>query len=234
MRKLLITFGFFLLGSLIAVEADGPAMSYEQKPLPEGPLLKKAPDYFAWQMTYAYTAPRTNSNSSSAPPGIPIGSHLPKMLSYTQTKPIWHAVYVDRSDVKTEAWSDGTNRFEVGAKESDVTPISNTQPGGPEAARSYFNGGVDFPDVDWISRNNYLGTQKGTPFWVFQAGGVMVWIDSTTQFPARWQKNDEVRTFQILPDPSEPLALPTKILALSRGLKDLNRLSHAVPPPPSP
>ncbi len=234
----------FLFVSLLLLLVSGafaadPAGEYDPTPLPSGPLLKKMPNYAVWQVTYVFEvakapAPPAGDATVAVPPGeaakAPV-SHLPKLLTITQTKPFWHAVAVDLSGEKHETWSDGTVRYEVGATESEILPISNSVPGNEVRVRNYFGTKGDFPDMDWISAKTYLGTQKGTAFWVFEGPeGMMAWIDSGTLNPVRWKKGSETRTFQILPEPTSRLVLPPKVARLSEAIKRLEALSRSAPP----
>ena len=231
---LFVSMLLLLVSRAFAADAEG---EYDPKPLPSGPLLKKMPNYAAWQVIYVFEVAKASASPTgdgATPPGdaakAPV-SHLPKLLTITQTKPVWHAVAVDLSGEKRETWSDGTVRYEVGATDSEILPISNSVPGNEVRVRNYFGTKGDFPDMDWISAKTYLGTQKGTAFWVFKGPeGMMAWIDSGTLNPVRWKKGAETRTFQILPEPTSPLVLPPRVARLSEAIKRLDVLSRSAPP----
>lgn len=234
MKRTRLTCGVLFWGICISAAAD-PETTYEQTPLPPGPIIKQAPAYSQWQISFSY-ASRTpdqgsaSSASAASDPANAPGSHLPRLLTVTRTKPQWHTMLVDVSGVKKEAWFDGSMLFAVGQKDSSVVPINMSSPRGRDELMDY-SPGHDFPDVDWVSRNNYLGTQDGKT-WVFKYGpeGPTVWVDSTTHYPFRWQKGLETRTIQFLDPPTEQLKLPANVADVAADLRRLNELSRVAPP----
>ncbi len=228
MKRIPLVLCAFFLGAVTAALAAAPALSYEKKPLPPGPVLNRAPDYSSWRMVYSFANPVGTSSSSnpSGPAGVP-DPHLPKALTVTQTKPLWHAVLVDVGGEKQETWFDGATRFEQ-VSPSQIIPISNNH--GKQTGK-FLSGREDFPDVDWVSPNTYLGTEKDTGYWIFQEtpDGAMVWIDSVTHYPVRWTKGNQIRTFEFLSPPTDPLTLPPAVARISQALKRLDALSRLAP-----
>jgi len=235
MKKIALIMVALSFGHLANIAAQ-PAPAYEQIPLPPGPILGKAPGFSAWRIVYSFANPGVDpsgSQSSSNAGGTPKAQdpHLPKTFTMTHTSPLWHAVLVDISDIKTETWYDGTTRFEQGTGSSNLIPISNGGAGG-QTLKFYFRSGEEFPDVAWVSPSNYLGTEKGTGYWVFQqdVGGATLWVNSTTHYPVRWKKDGETRDFQFLPEPTASLTLPPNIVGISKALKHLDAVSRTAPP----
>jgi hypothetical protein len=231
MKRNPLFFGALWLGALTGIVLADPDASYDAKPLPPGPIVIPAPDFASWQITYDYGSDKTGQGSTTSSADDPANSPtgLPKMITMTRTRPLWHAVLVDMAGNKKETWYDGTTRFQVVG--SQVIP-SNAMSTHSMAFKDYFGGDADFPDIAWVSADNYLGTQKGTVYWVFREGpdGAMVWIDSSTHYPARWQQGTEVRTFQFLSPPTSSLVLPSNVAKMAQTMDALNRLSHAAPP----
>jgi hypothetical protein len=235
MKRIRLICGALFFGICANAAAD-PEATYEQVPLPSGPIIKRAPDFSEWKITFVYAPPPSPQGGALSQPTAPYaanlpGSHLPRLLTVTRTKPRWHSILVDVSGVKSELWFDGSMRFEVGQKDTDVLPIAAFDPGFSAGLLDY-SSGHDFPDVGWVSPSKYLGRQKGTTLWVFQDGpdGAMVWVDSNTHYPVRWQKLGETRTIQFVDPPTELLTLPPNIANLASGLKKLDELSRAAPP----
>jgi hypothetical protein len=234
MKKIALIVVALSFGHLADVAAQSTP-AYEQTPLPPGPILGKVADFSAWQIVYSYASsgvgpggsPSSNAGGLSKAPN----PHLPKTFTMTHTRSLWHAVLVDISDTKNETWYDGTTRFEQGTASSKLIPISNGGLGG-QTLKFYFRNGEEFPDVEWVSPSNYLGTEKGTGYWVFQQGaeGPTLWVNSTTHYPVRWQKDGETRDFQFLPEPTASLTLPPNIVGISKALKHLDDVSHVAPP----
>ena len=231
---LLILVALFFGRILTPLVAD-PSSSYDPAPLPPGPILANVPDFSAWRIDYSYASQGAGPNgSASSNAGIsptPTNSHLPKTLSITHTKPLWHAVMVDLSGAKNETWYDGTTRYEQASDPSKFIPISNGNPDA-HALKSYFTRGQEFPDVEWVSPGTYLGTEKASGFWVFQqpGEGAMLWVNPATRFPVRWTKGGETRVFEVLPTPTGLLTLPPSVARISQALKHLDDLSRVAPP----
>ncbi|HEX4086238.1 MAG TPA: hypothetical protein VHY22_15080 [Chthoniobacteraceae bacterium] len=208
-----------------SADQKAPAV-YEQSPLPSGPLVARAPDFSKWEIDYYNSAiPASSGNQAGGQPG----SDAPKSVTVTRTKPLWHAVLLRGDGSKSEEWYDGVCKYEVGP-DSKVTPISNFNPGYHNAYLDYSNS--DFPDMEFVSRNTYLGLQKGTSDWVFQSGtdGPKAWIDSTTRLPVRWQQGSEVRVIKFLQPPAQPLVLPKNIAPLSAAIKKVKEETSVAPP----
>jgi hypothetical protein len=221
-----------LLGAVASFGQEKP--SYEQKPLPPGPILDRAPLFSTWQIAFVYgsQSDKGGGSGASTPPSSANapGSTLPRLLTVTRTTPQWHAVLLDVSGNKREVWYNGSVRFTMGPKDSDVGVSVKDAPGFSDPLLDY-NSGPDFPDVEWVSPDKYLGMERGTPDWVFQDGpnGAMVWIDSTTHFPVQWQRGGETRTIQFLAPPSGQLVLPDKLQALATGIKHIQDLENVRP-----
>lgn len=232
--KSLLTILLVLLG-FGAAAAGQTAVTYDPTPLPNGPLVRRAPDFSKWQIDFYYTRASDKGGKASAPapnlkdPAVLANMTQPKQLTVTRTKPLWHAVLLLANGSRRESWFDGAYRYEVHPENHSVVPIAQFNPGYNPAFLDYSSS--DFPDIDWVSPQTYLGTQSGTIYWVFKQGDddTMAWIDLTTRLPARWQNANEIRVFKFLPPPTEPLQLPPDVAALSAGLKRLQELSSMVP-----
>ena len=161
------TIALLLFGIAGSLAADRPPL--DPKPLPPGPILSKAPDFSSWQITFTYSPPGQNGSAASATSKGPTGpgSTLPVLLTVTRTKPEWHAALTDASGNKKEVWYNGDVRFVVGPKPKDLYVIGALEPGYSNPYLEY-GSGPDFPDMNWVSPQTYLGTQTGTTLWVFQ------------------------------------------------------------------
>ena len=230
------------LAAAVSLAAAEPPPVYEKTPLPTGPLINRAPDFSQWQIAFSYAKSAKSAAGAAGAAGAPDAAaapagaeptakpHIPKEVTVTRTKPRWHAELVYQDGKKMESWCDGLMRYEVGPEPGMVMPIAEFNPGYNPAFLEYST--ADFPDVDWVSPATYLGTLKDTPYWVFQQGegGAMVWIDSTTRFPVRWQRAFETRVFKFLAPPTELLTLPGNVAKISEDLRRIRQLSNQVPP----
>jgi len=231
MKRIILTSFVLMCGAIVGRGAE-PVLDLEKTPLPPGPILNQAPAFAEWQITYFYGNPaRGNSpppsTGSGKPPPDP---NLPKLFTMTRTKPLWRAVFVNMGGQRSELLWDGEFRFTIGPKDTDVT---YTAPGIGISGLDHYSSQGDFPDVGWVSVDNYLGVQKGTTFWVFQQGpdGPMAWIDFNTHFPVRWQSpTGEVRTYQFHDPPTELLVVPPYVAGISRDLHHMKQVEYSSPP----
>ena len=164
---------------------------------------------------------------------------MPRRVTVTLTRPIWHAEVFDEAGRKSDCWFDGIVPFlqSHGQPEPMVAPQEGFDD--PSIKRHYTIPAFlnctesDFPDVEWVSAKTYLGSQKSesADYLIFQQseGGAKVWIDSATRFPVLWQNGGETRRFQFFPPPTKSLVLPAEITQLSKAIKYLRKISTNVP-----
>lgn len=204
---------------------------YIKTPLPPGPILATPPDFAKWQILFTYAPASASGNGGSSadsftPP--PAGSLLPKSVTVTRTKPLWEAVLVDGRDQVTTCIFDGFVSF-LQSPGNVAAPI--TDPVHTPLPRMLDLSHRNFLDMDWVSTSTYLGTEKSTSYLVFQEGpaGTMVWIDGSTHLPVRWQRGDQVRTYQFLSAPEQPLQLPEDIAKLSLQWRHIRDVTSHLP-----
>jgi hypothetical protein len=232
MKRLLLIGGLFFAGLSASLAVD-PA-SLDQTPLPAGRLINRAPDFAKWEITFSY--PKDNKASgttSTTPPPVPGAVNIgrPQSLIITQTRPLWHGVLIDEFKNKTDAWYDGAVPYITGPLQTKAVVMYMNTPG-LQMPKFLNYRGNDFPDVDWVSAQTYLGTEKVTSYWVFQNGptGPTLWINSTTRYPVRWQSGPETRTFRFLDPPDGLLELPPDIAQLSKQQAFIRGVaSHTIP-----
>jgi hypothetical protein len=219
MKKLLHLCGS--LGVLGFCLGDPSAQAQDFPPLPSGPLLQKMADYSAVQITYSYPeAPAKPAPGGWGPPGPDRSPTSPiRQLTLTRTKPIWHALRIDIYGNTMGEWYTGRHDFyeAVGFPEPllhDPSPSQINAQGLPDFRR------VDFPDMDWVSSQTYAGVESvgGRQCLIFKKNNMTAWIDLESRLPVQWQQGGEIRTFQQLPPPTEPLVLPPKIAKIAAAL----------------
>lgn len=211
------------LGVLSLCLGDLDAQTQGPPPLPPGPLLQKMADYSAMQITYSRPDDQAKlAASAKAPPPAP--TFFPtvpiRKLTLTRTKPIWHAVRVDIYGNSVGKWYDGAEYFYEVAGISQPLYCDTKVDGFRSAAVPDFSR-CDFPDMDWVSPQTYVGVEAmgAGKCLVFKKGDMTAWIDLESRFPVQWKQGVETRTFQQLAPPTEPLVLPLKIAALAAALK---------------
>ncbi|MGA3171688.1 MAG: hypothetical protein ABSE62_11830 [Chthoniobacteraceae bacterium] len=213
----------FSLGLPITLTAADPAggVSVVQGPLPDGPLLKRAPDNSQWRVIFTY-----------GPGPIPAGTNLVLEADVIKTKPFWNATVIMSDSTTIECWGDGNQRYEITPtrpahifKETiDVeTGVDYT----PESPFVYCYDKTDFPDFDWVSAKTFIGYDKSRTYLVFQQSpqsAEFAWIDEKTRLPVLWQKDKEVRQFIYGATPTTRLVLPPNV----QKVADIDAQIHRV------
>lgn len=225
-----------LLGfTVISALAADPAIT--QEPLPPGFLLRRIPDFSSWRISFTYTQDKAKPAEEKQPDyppnaetyGLPFA---PRSITITRTKPRWLVVIQDVKGNTMEQCSDGLSEFVSGSTLPEALLVPRTpMVSGPENLTDY--GRVDFPNLEWISKETYMGTQTNNErtYLVFTKGDMTAWIDSASRLPVLWKQGGETRTFEQLPSPSKMVDLPPQAAALAEAIKkDLERLKRPGPP----
>jgi hypothetical protein len=248
MKALILLLGATLCGSVVMgqqpaapagsqIVANQPAPA--KPPLPSGPLLRRQANYSKWQILYNYPEAKVKANaggkqkSPSDVHGADL-SEMPRSITITRTRPLWHAVTVFLSGNILEQGGDPDCNLVLpggnGAAFSAPTDADGHLLGFADFSK------VDYPDMDWISPQTYVGEQViagGISCLVFQNGSVdpiTVWVNKETRFPVLWKQGEVTRTFQQLPPPDRPLEFSPGLNKLFQGIKkDLARFKRAVP-----
>jgi hypothetical protein len=204
-----------MVGSLVASAAGAePSLDLESTPLPSGPLVNRVSNNSQWTILFSYEE-QTPPNNSGSPTSGKAGGR-PQTIAVTETRPIWHGLQTNQDGQKTDCWFDGYMYFITGFQ--GIPAALDMSVRGAMLPRFFDRiARNQFPDFDWVSPTTYIGTQKGTTYWVFRNGsGTTAWVDFNSRNPARWQSGGEVRTFQFSPSPSEKLGLPPDVAKLSK------------------
>lgn len=215
--------------------AKNPRSEEVQKvPLIGDPLAKRAPDFAAWTITFDYPAgSQKKAKTSTAMPGQ-ITSIVVTKSKDTYCEQIH---YEDQS--QREIWivkdllvqPDGSGRL-------CLYPIGSMNAGGggesgPDEIVNadgilVFNK-TDFPDLQWLSKENFIGLKKtkaganlvfeGITSTCFAATGVTgssvtVLVDSQSRLPYEISCKEWTMHFEFGPAPENRLALPPAVQAL--------------------
>jgi hypothetical protein len=227
-------------------------------PLPPGPILPQLPDMCAWQILFSYSNGPTGTSNAGKP--TPETEGLPRMVTITQTKPLWHSIIVTMDGKRIECWGTPEVCYLIsGAGEKptvlrknpvEMVPVPSAKlgPNGRPVSMTMksvggdFEAGVDskylfnpaqgnFPDMEWLSPQTYVGLQQEAFIFRQQGtGGAEVRIRADTRFPVSWTKGNEVRTFQLLPTPQEALVFPPDVASVAAEFARVEALINAPPP----
>ncbi len=217
----------FLIGvlSMLLVAGLAEAQTSELTPstpdkIPPGPLvITKLPHFAQWTIDYTY--------ANAPKPGMPsLKSQRPVRVIMTRTGVTIHEETTFEQGLQGEIWSN--DRFVV-EKSPNLKPIATLQLGG----------GDDFPDFDWVARDNFVGTQslEGRKCLVFSKkqftstgdflGMAHAYVDFTSRLPVQYELPSETQKYTIQPPPSEELSLPDDIIAAAKAM--VTQVQRATP-----
>jgi hypothetical protein len=143
-------FGFI---TLIAVSTASAQQESKIPPLPEGPLLKRAPDYSIWTVTATGNVEDDKNAASRGDKG-----NSPSLTASTTTKTgsIILEQVADAQGRKHEIWHVKGLRIE---KLPNSEPLIYPDVSGGDIYTPAFSSS-DFAGLDWISKDTYSGIQK--------------------------------------------------------------------------
>ena len=191
-------------------------------PIPTGQLLKRAPDFSQWVISYF---PIVNKGAGQA--GKP---EVSKRVFITKTGPIRQVITVESNGNRTELWFKG--EMEIVCLAAWKNPWI-TEAHDPHNPFPMDFSKTDFPECHWISARNYKGIQKvqdrdcivfgdqltvtsetphtnpsaTTPPEVSQYN-VSAYVDLETRLPVIEATPGETVTYQFAPPPQAMLAFP--------------------------
>jgi hypothetical protein len=236
MKMKCLTIGF--LSALIMLRAGAQE---EQLSLPPDFALAKAPAFSQWKVTFSFTEDTAAATGGGASPAANAtdGKNAPlhpKQLTVTRTAPIWHAVLVMTNGNIMECWGDGHWAYMVPTPTSAAIALS------PHGSTGRYDMGgyselicdynqFDYPDLDWISPQTYVGSRKGV--FIFReknANGATATIAADARTPVTWTNGFETRVFRFLPPPADKLVFPEGIGKISADLKRLHDINSSSVP----
>jgi hypothetical protein len=213
--------------TLCASSAWSQSNSDSSSGVPDGPLLRPAPGFSQWVITYSYAedrAPKPTVAPGQAP--LPTPAFVlarPRTIVTTKTGSIVHELVTDLQQHERENWYVGARQYR---KDQD-SPVWLEYEPDPHPDIHYSplpaNG---FRDLDWISSRTYSGraSQAGQSCLVFKTTekvksldsalplgkeyALVAYIDAKTRLPVEVDIDKETRTYQFDSPPSGMQALP--------------------------
>lgn len=201
----------------------------QQKPLlPPGALVKRAPEMATWTLTFVPTDDKNGSNvgggAATNPTGGTVGpgalaKKIVRMITVVKTGHIYYETETDSAGKKWEKWHFGNQLVisEAGSDQLILAPSSS----GVGIFTDY--SASDFPDMSWISAQNYTGVEQksGVACYVFRDkvirdGGVnpvdvIAAVDGKTLRPASFTYSGLTGTYTFGAPPQAELSVPDKI-----------------------
>jgi hypothetical protein len=202
-------------------------------PLPPGPVIKRAPDFAQWTISFVYA-----KQEKPASAGMPAPTLSPlQSVTIVKTKNLYAETKVYSNGTKSETWHEGAlqfNRAFSGSGQMVVTTPGDFGFGGIDPMLYTDFSQSDFPNLDWPSPSNYVGVKKTKDgqFLVFKGStsvlfpGVQIsssdayaLIDLPTGLPVKVQNDAVTLNYTYQQAPTDLLALPPEaqqILSIRR------------------
>lgn len=239
------------LAAILAVSGTGFLTAQEETPtpveLPSGPLLKSAPDFSKWIVTYQYP--------KEILPDAPVrdGSE-PVQVTVTKTGAIISEVTIDAKNRRSEIWHVGQVQYNSFADSSKW--FESTAPRDSTPSTTGFNPlpANGFRGWDWVDASSYVGTiaLKTVETLAFLPGGAgtlkqrspdqireqigarprVAYVNFETRFPLAMRNEGVVESFAFQPAPVQKQSLPAELQkAIQEGEEARRRLYKQAPRP---
>lgn len=216
---------------------------------PPGPLLRSAPEFSQWTISYIYPEDRKNAAGAALPASLhphPTQAHTAK------TRDVVHEIVTDNTGKQTETWFSGRTQYIKPPGEVLWRTSSNSdKDAGHDLYHTEELPPSGFRGLDWITPQNYVGTipyRGGQSALVFVPSGpdkakvgadtnmkaffdsqnIFAYIDAETRMPLFVKNNDEMRAFVFGAPPGEMQVLPADLAQQLKAAED-NRTRLGAP-----
>jgi hypothetical protein len=216
--------GILVLAARAAVAQQTPA------PLPPGPLIqKRAPNMAFWSVTIKYgSLSGVVFKTSSTPAKDKTDKAQDIKINIVKTNEITLVQRVDQADqawntwclpsLQILVWSDGKTCSETGAPNQDLfNPFYN------DFSKT------DFQGFDWISRENYAGSETlmGFNCIVFKDASRVAYVETQSRLPVARVDAGQVFIYEWKAPPQAALTLPPNVQALvTQRLKAMQQMAQ--------
>jgi hypothetical protein len=247
MRKFSLILFLLASASTAVCRAQSPA----DESLPPGPLVNSSmPDRSRWTVDIVYTDRPKSGQPTSAMEAFQKAAQSDPVLAKQMANPQFAFALRNLRPVHILVSKTGKIRheerdLEEGAKgelwrfgDDEVERLPNA----PSLSARNVAGlvGTDFPELDWISKQTFVGIQTNTNrkclayrMDVYSVddhalqGTRIAFVDFATRNPVSYQFQEETRTYTILAPPESTLTVPDDFKEAARQLE--SRLQRATP-----
>jgi len=220
--------------------------AHAQNEIPDGPLLRPAPEFSQWTITLSY--PDERGKKADDKPPIPGLENRVHQIVTTKTKNIVHEETIDGKGVKSEKWYVGSTQYR---KDPGATVWYENSAGTMGKTQQDFHytplPPSGFRDLDWINADAYAGTiayGKGKCLVFIPGGGsatnaavvttlpTVALIDSETRLPVEVHNGGIIRVFQFADQAPAMQTLPPDLAEeIKKGDEGRARLDQRPPRP---
>ena len=251
----LIFVALFSSGQAQTPEPNASPGKGARKPeLPVGPLLRDAPSFSEWVMTYAYPKEAAKPAATAADKArqAALSSSRPSKVTTTKTGVVVHETVLFLDNSSTEKWFEGNIQYYQNANAGiwfEASPF--VRGGDSHYAPLPANG---FRDLDWINAANYVCSlpYNGGSCLLFVPGGYrqvdlsdpnklptvlaaqakVAYIDVDTRMPVALREGLVTRMYQFNPVPTGMQTLPADLSkSIVQGNEQRRRLAQSASRP---
>lgn len=196
-----------------------PLLAQSEEP-PAGPLLKRAPEFSSWIVTFSSPRPPDEKPPSAGqePPSL-------RRIVVTKTGEIRQIVSSDAEGRRMEIWA--IPGLQAVLRPEWAEPLLTDGVNAQDAFFLNFHA-TDFPGFEWVSAGNFRGVEKvgERECLVFQdrvrqadatAGEVAMaqtaFVDLATRLPVKLDNGGEIANYRFESPPTAKLRLPADVLS---------------------
>jgi len=197
-----------LLGCVSFVMGQAPAPSPSVPPLPPGPLLKRAPDYSTWTVTFKGNVIEETAPSATATTGEGGKKEKEPVLSVSTVVKTGTTIVeqnVEANGQRHQIWHYSGARIVPAPGTSN--PMIGSDFGGGDIFSINF-ASTDFAGLDWLSKKTYAGIVK------YEGNDCIVFKGTVSPLSVR-AKVDEQADIQLAKDFGQPHAAPVMVPAVA-------------------
>ena len=149
---------YIILFLITLVTHAGAQTTPEKPPLPSGPILAN-PEYAQWQVVITQKPDKKNPDASQKSNDTSPSVNNKITINVKKTKNLRLETIEDSSAGKITKWCDGD--WQLISTPGEPEPTLYTRPD-PDPAHNFFVSYAKspFPEVAWVSAQNYVGVQK--------------------------------------------------------------------------
>ena len=228
-------------------------------PLPPGPLLKRAPDFSQWGITYDSPADKAAGHGSAPGKSEAAKPKALKEVQVTKSGSVRRVVTVEPDGSRSEVWCKDSVQALVRPEWKYPVLADNGNKDNPNNSWILDFSKTDFPGCEWVSAGTYKGIQKlnGRECIVFQGQmvaatedapahpassedknsgapqfAVSAYIDIETRFPVRVLSGGEIANYKFGPVLQAMLEIPANIREAIEARDKTRKIAASMPPTP--
>ena len=238
--RIFLCLGALVVCGVITANGQDSSASSAHLEIPVGPLLKPAPDFSKWTVSYSY--PKAGSPGAAA-----LDGDQTCQVTTTRTGEIISEDIVDGKGHHTELWHVGALQYRKPAGKADwfqSSPANGTNYGNSDYSPLPSNG---YRDWEWVGKDSYVGTLvlENGKWFEFVPGStkkldqanpgrmkeqlaaqpLVAYVNAETRFPDTLRTGEVTQRFLFASPPTGMQALPPDLVEqIKKGEEARRRL----------